>query len=270
MPKINGGATLWARQTLDSDIFYNKPDKWFKIWFYLINEVNHKGDKQFARGSCFLKYEWIMGKTKATRNEVDHCIRWLKSATMIATAKATGGFIVKVLNYNAFQSLESYKSDRKSDSNGETKAKQKRNKSETKATPYYKNGKNGNNGKNEKNEDKDSAKYRTIIREQIINYLNTEADKNFLPTTLLTIKLIDIRLKEGHSLADFKRVIDIKVEEWKGKYSKDGKNWGDYLRPQTLFGNKFESYLNQDNKGKTLEEKIATDHRLDDVEEEEI
>ena len=127
MSKIDGGATLWARQTLDSDIFYNKPHVWFKIWFYLINEVNHKDNKQFNRGSCFMKYEWIMKKTKANRNEIDHCIRWLKSATMIATRKATRGFALKVLNYNTFQTLENYKSDTKSDAKSEMKAKQKRN-----------------------------------------------------------------------------------------------------------------------------------------------
>jgi len=141
MSKIDGGATLWARQTIDSDIFYNKPDKWFKIWFYLINEVNHKDNKQFARGSCFMKYEWIMEKTKANKNEIDHCMRWLKSATMIATRKATRGFIIKVLNYNGYQSLENYKSDSKSDSKSETKAKQKRNESDTI-------NKNDNNDKN--------------------------------------------------------------------------------------------------------------------------
>jgi len=131
MTKINGGATLWARKTLNSDIFFNKPDKWFKIWFYFINKVNHKDNKQFARGSCFMKYEWIMEKTKATKNEVDHCIRWLKSATMITTRKATRGFIIKVNNYNGYQRLENYKSDSKSDSKSDLKAKQKRNKSDT-------------------------------------------------------------------------------------------------------------------------------------------
>jgi len=141
MPKINGGATLWARQTLDSDIFFDKPDKWFKIWFYLINEVNHKDNKQFNRGSCFMKYEWIMKKTKANKNEIDHCIRWLKSATMIATQKATRGFIVKVINYNGYQTLENYKSDTKSDSKSDLKAKQKRNKSDT-ILQECKNGKN--------------------------------------------------------------------------------------------------------------------------------
>jgi len=117
--KINGGATLWARQTIDSDIFCNKPDKWFKIWFYLVSKANHKDDKQFKRGSCFMKYEWIMEKTKATKNEVDHCIRWLKSAKMIETQKASRGFIVKVLNYDKFQRLEHYKGDSEEKVNGE-------------------------------------------------------------------------------------------------------------------------------------------------------
>jgi len=143
MSKIDGGATLWARQTIDSDIFYNKPDKWFKIWFYLINEVNHKDNRQFKRGSCFMRYEWIMEKTKANKNEIDHCIRWLKSATMIATRKATRGFTLNILNYNGYQSLENYKSDTKSDSKSEMKAKQKRNESDTI-------NKNDNNDKNEK------------------------------------------------------------------------------------------------------------------------
>lgn len=99
-------------------------------------------------------------------------------------------------------------------------------------------------------------------KEQIINYLNDKANKGYLPKTLLTVKLIDARLKEGYSLDDFKRVIDIKVEEWKDKYSKDGKNWGDYLRPQTLFGNKFESYLNQNSEG-------SDPNRFDFIDEEE-
>ena len=166
MRKINGGATLWARQTIDSDIFYNKPDKWFKIWFFLINEVNHKDNKQFNRGSCFMKYEWIMQKTKANKNEIDHCIRWLKSATMIATRKATRGFIIKVLNYNGYQSLENYKSDTKSDSKSELKAKQKRNESDT----------INKNDKNVKNEEE--KKEIKEVRNQVSASLKEKAPAN--------------------------------------------------------------------------------------------
>ncbi len=113
---VNGGATLWARQTIDSEIFIDKPDKWFKIWFYLVNKANHSESKQLNRGTCFMKYEWITKETKATHNQIDHCIRWLKSAKQIATQKATRGFTITIINYDKFQTLETYKRDKKRDS----------------------------------------------------------------------------------------------------------------------------------------------------------
>ncbi len=228
--KINGGATLWARQTINSDIFFNKPDKWFKIWFYLINEANHSDDRQFKRGSCFLKYEWIMEKTKATKNEVDHCIRWLKSATMIATAKATGGFTVKILNYNVFQSLESYKSDSKSDRSGETKAKQKRNKSDSKY-------KNDNNVKNEK---KDTLSGRCAL---IIDYLNEKTGRNEPGQKPIdpkkAVSYLRARFNEGRTVKDCIDVIDIKLKDWL-----NDEEMFEFLRPSTLFNKtKFENYI---------------------------
>lgn len=55
-----------------------------------------------------------------------------------------------------------------------------------------------------------------------------------------TRKLIQSRWKEGFKLDDFKNVIDKKTTEW---FNTDMKK---YLRPETLFGTKFEGYLNQD------------------------
>ena len=51
--------------------------------------------------------------------------------------------------------------------------------------------------------------------------------------------------RTGFSGSDFYTVIDNKVVEW----LKDPK-WSKYLRPKTLFGSKFESYLNQSPPGK--------------------
>ena len=142
--KIDGGAFSWARQTIESEIFYKKPDKWFKIWFYLVSKAKWKDGKQFKRGQCFMKYEWITEATGANRNQIDHCIRWLKSATQIATAKATRGFILTICNYNTYQNLENYKSDTKSDSKSDLKATQKRHRSDT----ILKKGKKENKEKN--------------------------------------------------------------------------------------------------------------------------
>jgi len=83
-----------------------------------------------------------------------------------------------------------------------------------------------------------------VIKE-IITYLNKKANKFFRPETPITQKFIKARLKEGYDLSAFKWVIDVKCAEWKGKFTKNGKDMEDWLRPKTLFGTNFESYLNQ-------------------------
>ena len=75
---------------------------------------------------------------------------------------------------------------------------------------------------------------------EIVNYLNDVAGKNFRHTTRKTQTLIKARLREGFTVDDFKRVIDNKTKEWK-----HDPKMNKYLRPETLFGTKFESYLNE-------------------------
>jgi len=140
MTSISGGGTFWARQTEDSEVFYDKPHVWFKIWFFLIGRVHHSDRNNLKRGQCFMRYEWIQEKTKASRNEVDHCFRWLKKSQMLATAKATHGMVITILNYDYYQNLDNYKGDSKS----ETKATEKRQRSDN----IHKNDKNDKNDKN--------------------------------------------------------------------------------------------------------------------------
>ena len=75
---------------------------------------------------------------------------------------------------------------------------------------------------------------------EIVDYLNEKGEKQYKHTTNKTKSLIAARFNEGFTLDDFKRVIDVKSKEWKGDPKMD-----EYIRPQTLFSNKFESYLNQ-------------------------
>lgn len=75
---------------------------------------------------------------------------------------------------------------------------------------------------------------------EIVEYLNDKANRNFKHTTPKTRRHIRARYNEGNTLDDFKSVIDIKVDEWL-----HDSNMSKYLRPETLFGTKFESYLNQ-------------------------
>lgn len=91
----------------------------------------------------------------------------------------------------------------------------------------------GNAIEEDKEEDKDKELYISIVE-----YLNQKAGTNYKPSSKATQTKIHARLKEGYTLDDFKLVIDKKCDEWKGTQMEQ------YLRPETLFGTKFESYLN--------------------------
>ena len=78
-----------------------------------------------------------------------------------------------------------------------------------------------------------------IPYKEIVDYLNEKTGKNFKHKTAKTRKFIEARWNQDFRLDDFKKVIDIKTDEWLNTDSDK------YLRPETLFGTKFESYLNQ-------------------------
>lgn len=75
--------------------------------------------------------------------------------------------------------------------------------------------------------------------QSIIKYLNEKTSKHYKHTTNKTKAVIDARWNEKFTEDDFRQVIDNKVAEWKGT------DMEKFLRPETLFGNKFEGYLNQ-------------------------
>ena len=77
-----------------------------------------------------------------------------------------------------------------------------------------------------------------LICKEVISYLNLKAKKNFNVDTASHHKFIKARLKEGYTLEDFKKVVDIMSAKWIGT------EYDDYLQPQTLFGNKMDNYLN--------------------------
>lgn len=87
------------------------------------------------------------------------------------------------------------------------------------------------------------------VIDSIIDYLNQKAGTHYKSTTPKTKQFIKARLNEKFTEDDFKAVIDKKCNEWLGT------DMEQYLRPETLFGTKFESYLNQKVK-ETFEQKL--------------
>jgi len=73
----------------------------------------------------------------------------------------------------------------------------------------------------------------------IVTYLNEVTNKAYRTNNASTIRLINARLNNGFTVEQFKYVIDIKASQWMNTEHEK------YLRPETLFGNKFEGYLNE-------------------------
>lgn len=97
-----------------------------------------------------------------------------------------------------------------------------------------------NRASNRTEEDILSGKPDHAPYQEILDYLNSKVGTSYRASSKATQRLIKARYNEGFEVEDFKRVIDNKVASW----GKDPK-MSQYLRPNTLFGTKFEAYLNE-------------------------
>lgn len=86
---------------------------------------------------------------------------------------------------------------------------------------------------------KEKPKIEIEIYEKIVNFLNDCTGSNYKSNSKVTRSYIDARLNEGYTVDDFIKVISIKATKWQNT------KFAEFLRPQTLFSNKFESYLNE-------------------------
>jgi uncharacterized phage protein (TIGR02220 family) len=111
----------------------------------------------------------------------------------------------------------------------------------------------------DKENDKELISQKVI---EVIEYLNLATGKKFSTTGNDNIKHVMKKITEGYTMDNFKQVIDVKTAKWKGT------DMEDYLRPQTLFGGKFNAYLNElPNNGKqqtssSIQQTIDTAQRV--------
>ena len=101
-------------------------------------------------------------------------------------------------------------------------------------------------GKKSENKDnniyyKDTNNKDNNIYSAVIDYLNEKTNRTgrekYNSNSKEIRKYIKARQNEGYTLEDFKQVIDNMTVAWIGT------EWEQYLRPRTLFSNKFEDYL---------------------------
>lgn len=159
-----------------------------------------------------------------TTMEVRTALKHLKLTNEITSKGTNRNTVFTVTNYDLYQAKEQAEQ--------QTDNKQITNKQQTINKPLT-----TNEEDKEIEEDKDTH---LAERKQIIEYLNQKCGTKYYHSSALSKKHINARLNEKrYNLEDFFRVIDKKYDEWHGTEQEK------YLRPETLFGNKFESYLNQ-------------------------
>ncbi|WP_368263442.1 phage replisome organizer N-terminal domain-containing protein [Clostridium disporicum] len=189
--------------------------------------------------------------------------------------------VITIPNWNKHQTLDAYEKKKERDRiyQKEKRAKQKLLIESSKKSSDKSNDNSSDTSSDvvalEEDKEKEEEREEDIdinIYSEIIDYLNSKANTNYRVNNKKTRASINARITEGFTIDDFKKVIDIKSSEWLNT------NMQQYLRPETLFGTKFEGYLNQkvtkqvgnytSNNSKRHQENTSSSYNHNDIEAE--
>ena len=220
------------RNIIDKPIWLNSTPEQKTILITLLamanfkpNEWEWKGQKfEVKEGQFVTSLENIAARCGKgiTIQNVRSALKRFEKLEFLTNESTKSGRLITIENWAFYQHEEC---EANKDTNKEvTKNKQRGNKEVTTNKECKKD-------KNEKNNE-------YIV--EILDYMNSVCGTNYKPSTQKTKTLINARLNEKFTLDDFKKVIDTKYQDWGSDTSMKK-----YLRPETLFGTKFEGYLNQ-------------------------
>lgn len=209
---------------------------WYKdsntkaVFLHLLLTMNHHKDSDFKghkikKGQCVHGRKELSAVLGLSEMQIRTSIKHLISTNEI-TIKATNKFTIYTLTNSEKYFPSNYL-------NNQPRNQQTTNKQPTSNQQVT----TSNNVKNVKNVKKEIP---SIPFSEIISDLNAVLKTSYKLSSVKTQQLLKSRWAEGYRLEDFKAVHQIKNREWK-----DDPKMSKYLRPETLYGNKFESYLNQ-------------------------
>lgn len=142
---IPGGYIMLSRKIIESEI-WDKPPLYLKVWIYILTKARHEKTKDYERGELLISIPELQEacthkigfrKETPTKKQIFTILEWLRNphegahdgndekdtkATMIGTTKTTRGLIVKVHNYNVYQSSKNY--ERNNEGNDESSSKE--------------------------------------------------------------------------------------------------------------------------------------------------
>ena len=229
-PVLNGGCILISRQILDSKL-WSCNDVIFRVAIYLLLSANYKAKYfrrvQVERGQTCRSINRIAEDCNLSSKKVRNALDVLQKDGFITKDYPFGaryGQRLTICKYDTYQNIDFYKGKQPADK-GQT---------------------DGNQGAPNNKEKKENKRKEYNMPQEafqkisaIIEILNKEAGTDYRPTNVNTQKQISARLNEEFTVEDFKTVITFKTAEWL-----NNSQMRKYLRPETLFGMKFETYLN--------------------------
>ncbi|MDY0044419.1 MAG: conserved phage C-terminal domain-containing protein [Syntrophales bacterium] len=218
-----GYIRLW-RKSLDAG--WIKNHKLWVFWTYCLLKATHKEYHAIVglKAVHLMPGQFVFGlrvaseETGLSVREIRTILAFLKKSENLKIKTTNKYSIITIVNWASYQ-LQDSKSDTQDD-------KQRANKGQHTITIEHKK--------------KDILSDSSIPFEEITSYLNEKTGKHFRASTKETRKCISARWKDFPDLKAFQFVIDVKCVQWLNDPQMEP-----YLRPQTLFGSKFEGYLNE-------------------------
>ena len=200
----------------------------FEAWLYLLMCANHKENKVLFHNKLVLvrRGERITSESKLAvewnwnRKTVHKFLDLLAEDNMIRVKRASQYTSYRIINYDTYQNSGTGK--------GTTTEQQ--------------------DGQQRDTNNNDNTKINNEKKKEIIDFLNLESGKKYSDTESTSVLIISL-LNQDYTVDDFKKVITIKAKQWLNHPEMDK-----YLRPMTLFSDKFEGYLNENEKIKTSNE----------------
>lgn len=204
------------------------------LWTYILMETNwadcylHDGTV-VPRGSFATSIPRMAGELGVSESTIRRWLKRFESEGQIEQRVTNKYRVIKVLKYSTYQDFS--KEPVTGQQTGQPKGQ---------AVVERCSDDRQNNQENHTNQTNNTTKdIYTAESKLVMDYLNRKTGKAYKYVES-NMKHIRARFKEGYKMADFEKVIDSKYAQWHNdqKMSK-------FLRPETLFGTKFDSYLNE-------------------------
>ena len=249
---INDGGYIKLYRKIWNHWIWENPQH-LKQWIDLMLLANHKPTNilmnnklvEIKRGEFHTSLLKLSERWGIDRRTVDSFLKILEKEGMILVKKTRQhGTTIIVKNYEDFQGLLSMDDESNVHQNVHRNVHRTVHRNVHRIVHKQEDKKDKNNNKDKNILSGSSAEKprppSPTLYNQVMDHLNKVCGTAFKASAKHTQKHISARLNEGYNLDDFIAVIDKKHREWR-----DNPEMAQYLRPQTLFGTKFESYLNQ-------------------------